>query len=132
MTLAEIILTVLIQSLFCLGWRVVISEGQILYFIRKPFEFEKDSKINNYYRNKLRQYVLQSDENVYAMRKECIEKSRVMSIWLKPFILCVICFSSVWGGAVFVAMHGFLPIQLIVCCISTAFILKIVNDKVDW
>ena len=97
MSLIDIILTIIIQTLFCLGLRTLLSDGQILYFIRKPFENKKHP-----------------------------------SILLKPIILCVVCFSSVWGGAVFVALHGFLPIPLVISCVSTAFILKIVNDKMDW
>lgn len=132
MTLSDILLTIVIQVLFCLGWRVLLSDGQIFHFIRYPFEHEKDSKINNYYRSKLRQYVLSSDKDVYAMRKGYIEKSRKLSLILKPFILCVVCFSSVWGGSVFVAMHGLLPIPLIICCVCSAFVIKVINDKVDF
>lgn len=97
MTLLDILLTIAIQVLFCLGLRQLLSEGMILHFIRKPFE------------NKKRNHWI-----------------------LKPFILCVVCFSSVWGGSVFIALHGFLPIPLIISCVSTAFIIRVINDKMDW
>ena len=96
MTLVDIILTIVIQSLFCLGFRTIISEGMILHFIRKPFENMK------------------------------------RPLWiLKPILHCVICFASFWGGLVFLFLHG-LKIEIILCCICTSFLLKIVNDKVDW
>lgn len=97
MTLIDIILTIIIQSLFCLGFRVLLSEGMILHFLRRPFE-------NMKYPN----------------------------ILLKPILLCVVCFSSFWGGIVFIYMHGLLLPELFLCCISSAFVIKFVNDKVDW
>lgn len=104
MSLTDILLTILVQVLFCAGLRVLMSEGQILYFLRRPFEFE--------------------------------DKRAKFPKWLlfinTPFVVCVVCFSSVWGGAVFIGLHGLLPIPLIICCTSTAFILKLINDKVDW
>lgn len=103
MSLVEILLTIFIQLLFCLGLRTLMSDGMILYSIRQP----------------------------HAKRKY----AKWYDVILKPLILCVICFSSVWGGAVFIGLHGLhlahLP-ALIITCVSSAFILKIVNDKVDW
>lgn len=34
----DIIIHSLVISLWCLGFRTITDEGQILYFIRKPFE----------------------------------------------------------------------------------------------
>src|SRR3990167_10622598 len=99
MILYEILITIIIQSLFCLGLRVLFSEGQILHFIRKPFAHADLKPLTLFI--------------------------------LKPIVICVICFSSVWGGAVFILLNGFQPVELIISCVSTAFILKIVNDKVD-
>lgn len=101
MTLVDILLTIGIQVLFCLGLRQLLSDGMILHFIRKPFENKK-------------------------------RLTSFASFVLKPFILCVVCFSSVWGGSVFIALHGFLPIPLIISCVSTAFIIRVINDKMDW
>lgn len=50
---------------------------------------------------------------------------------LKPFILCVVCFASVWGGGVFVSLHG-LHWEIIICCVSATFIIKVINDKVEF
>lgn len=99
MTLADIILTIIIQVLFCLGFRTLLSDGMILHFIRKPFENTK------HYSN--------------------------WHIILKPIILCVICFSSFWGGLTFLFIHG-VKWEIIICCISSAFVIKFVNEKIDW
>lgn len=36
--------TTLIIVFFCLGWRIITSEGQIFYFIRKYFEDRTENK----------------------------------------------------------------------------------------
>lgn len=132
MSLVEILLTIIVQVLFCLGFRTLLSDGQIFHFIRKPFEFE-DSKLMNFLKERLRRRVLISTDNAYQTKKHYERVSNRISWCLKPFIICVVCFSSVWGGAVFIVLHGLhhLP-ELIISCISSAFILKFINDKVDW
>ena len=100
MNLIDILLTIIIIVLFCLGLRTLFCEGMILHFVRKPFENMKSPAWN---------YIL------------------------KPVVLCVVCFASVWGGTVFILLHGFLPvIELIICCVSSAFLIHIINDKMDW
>ena len=131
MNLHEILLTIIIQTLFCAGLRVLLSDGQIFHFIRKPFEYDPDSKLMNIYRERLRKRVLISTNDAYKLRKHYEKLSNRMSYILKPFILCVICFSSFWGASVFIALH-WVRWEIILCCISTAFILKVLNDKVDF
>lgn len=121
MTLVDILLTIAIQVLFCLGLRQLLSDGMILHFIRKPFQYDHHKEVMNVF---LKWGI--------AYKKEDIKKSKVLHFILKPFILCVVCFSSVWGGSVFIALHGFLPIPLIISCVSTAFIIRVINDKMDW
>jgi len=103
MSLIDILLTIVLIAAFCLGLRTLMSDGQIFHSIRAP----------------------------HAKRKY----AKWYDVILKPLILCVVCFSSVWGGAVFVALHGLhlttVP-ELIICCVSSTFIIKVINDKVDW
>lgn len=132
MTLVELLLTIVVQVLFCGGLRVLLSDGQILHFIRKPFEYEEGSKIMNFLRERLRKKVLISANDPQKLRKKYQSVSAKIGVILKPFILCIVCFSSVWGGSVFIALHGFLPIPLFISCVSTAFILKIINDHVEF
>ena len=131
MTLINILFTIAIQSAFCLGLRTLLSDGQIFHFIRSPFEFEQ-SKMMNFLKNRLRRRVLITTENAFEHKKKYEKLSNKISIILKPLLLCVICFSSVWGGLVFVVLNGLQPIELIICCISSAFIIKVINDKIDW
>ena len=132
MSLTDIILTIIIQVLFCGGLRVLLSDGQILHFIRSPFEYETDSKLMNIFRERLRKRILVSTNNAYKLKKHYEKLSNQVGYCLKPFILCVICFSSVWGATVILLLNGFQLKELIICCISTAFILKIISDKVDF
>lgn len=101
MQLSEILINIIIISLFCLGLRTILSDGMILHFIRKPFEGKKGPGKYDYL--------------------------------LKPVILCVVCFASVWGASVFITLNGWdkMP-ELIICCISSTFIIKAINDKVEF
>lgn len=121
MGLLDIILTVIIQVLFCAGVRVLLSEGMLLHFIRKPFQYDHHKEVMNFL---LKWGIAPSDRDY--------KYSKVLHFALKPFLLCVVCFSSVWGGSVFIGLHGLLPVPLIISCVSTAFILRVINDKVDW
>lgn len=101
---------------FCLGWRIITDEGNLLYFIRKPFEDLEDN--------------LEMHENLYNSFKEAAILKRMkflkIKIYLsKPFILCITCFASLWGAAVFVTLNGFHVNQipnLIINSISASFI----------
>lgn len=101
---------------FCLGWRIVTDEGNLLYFIRKPFENLQDN--------------LEMQTELYKSfkSKKVLEKIKLLKVkiyLLKPIILCITCFSSVWGAVVFVTLNGFHVNQipyLIINSISASFI----------
>jgi hypothetical protein len=133
MTLIDIILTTIIISLFCLGLRTVFSDGMIFHFLREPFEYDTHSKVMNVFRRKLQRIALSGTDDLTKQRKRYLRLSEKLNIYLKPFLLCVICFSSVWGGSVFIALHGlhFIP-ELIISCISSAFIIKLISDHVEF
>lgn len=122
MSIQDYILTILIQSLFCLGLRTVMSDGMIFHFIRHPFERNSADVMN----------FMESNIKTHNQRILYRRMSDRLSFFLKPVLLCVICFSSFWGSIVFIVLNGLIIVPLIICCISTAFILKIVNDKIDF
>lgn len=128
MTLTDILFTIIIQVLFCLGLRQLLSEGMILHFIRKPFQYDKHKTVMNLYIPHTSEFCIFDDDSVRILTK----RSKILGYILKPIILCVVCFASVWGGSLFIALHGFLPIPLIICCVSSTFIIRAINDKVDW
>ena len=107
---------------FCLGWRIITDEGNILYFIRKPFD-------DNY---KLYETILERIEHFKkydtSLVKELqlsILKHKIINYIGKPFVLCITCFASIWGTAVFVSLNGFtiqLIPQLIITIVSASFI----------
>ena len=133
MNLIDIILSTIIISMFCLGLRTLFSDGMILHFLREPFEYDSHSKVMNLFRRKLQRMALSGVDDLTKQRKRYLRLSEKLNFYLKPFLLCVICFSSVWGGSVFIVLHGlhFIP-ELIICCISSAFILKLINDHVEF
>ena len=133
MSLTDIILTIAIITLFCLGLRTLFSSGMILHFMREPFEFEEESKLMNFLKRKVQSAALQGTENLHNRRKKFAKLSERISFFLKPFLLCVICFSSVWGATVFMVLHGLHHIpEMFICCISSAFVIKIINDHVEF
>lgn len=117
MTLPDILWTIIIQTLFCLGFRTLLSEGMILHFIRKPFEIGKYGMLN-IFKNK-------------CNAEKYIRIGNNINFILKPILICVICFSSFWGGLVFLFLNGF-KWEILICCISTAFVIRFINDKMDW
>lgn len=131
MSLIEILLTIILISSFCLGLRTIMSEGQLIHFIREPFEYERDSKMMNFLRRKLQRISLNQYENLNQIRKRYCKKSQMLGYILKPFLLCVVCFPSFWGSILFLFLHG-IKWEWVICIISSTFLIKAVNDKVDW
>jgi len=87
-------MTTLIATIFfCLGWRIVTDEGQLLYFIRKPFE-----------RNISRLEVKRG--NPFIPKKEVI-RLELINYFGKPFVLCITCMASIWGATIFIILNGF-------------------------
>lgn len=79
-------------SLFCIGLHIVMGEGMLLHFIRKPYDRNYDklevitNEIKSGFRNKDGEY----------WRRTIIE------VLLKPVIGCVVCYSSFWT----IVWHG--------------------------
>lgn len=132
MNLLDIILSIIIITLFCLGFRTIISLGQILHFIREPFEYDGKSEVMNFLKRRLQKKALKGVEGLQQIRRDYVKLSNRINWILKPFVICVICFSSAWGATIFLTLNGFYWRELIICCICSAFIIKIINDKVDW
>lgn len=112
-----LLLTILITVLFCLGWRIITDEGNLLYFIRKPFEKALDS--------------YEMNKELYAKFKYSKDvKRRVLFLKFivfisKPFVLCITCFGSLWGAAIYLTLNGISVSQipyLIINCIAASFI----------
>lgn len=101
-------ITLICTVLFCLGWRIVTDEGQLLYFIKKPFE-------DNYNRiNALTE----------LGKKTPISRTVIYYIG-KPFVMCITCMASIWGTVIFIAINGIqvsLIDNLIWNCIAASFI----------
>lgn len=118
----QILFTLFCTVVFCLGWREVTDKGNILYFLRKPFEGLYD-KIENY------KFILK--DGCYLMHDDFPNYERRI-IWCKfllyiakPTVLCITCMASVWGATVFIYFNGIsthLIGYLIFNCISASFI----------
>lgn len=108
------IVTLIMTVAFCLGWRIITDEGNLLYFIRKPFE----NIINQ----------LELNEELYLSFKNPIVKNRIKILkiklyFAKPFVLCITCFGSIWGAAVYLSLNDTIIIQhLIINSIAASFI----------
>lgn len=105
---------------FCLGFRLVTDEGNLLYFLRKPFELMQDN--------------LEMNQELYLSLKNPIVKNRIKILKLKlylakPLILCITCFGSLWGAAVFIVLNGF-HIDLIPNLIINSFAASFIQTYV--
>lgn len=101
------ILTLFFTVAFCLGLTIITQEGQLLYFVRKPF-VDLDIMIENFQALKL-------------------SKCKIFFLKLKyfigkPLIGCITCMASVWGAAIFLSLNDFDLVKLIINCISASFI----------
>lgn len=117
MELTQLILTILISSLFCLGWNEITSEGNVLYFIRKPFNVIWDSTEH------LEQRISLLETNISLLDISCLEKentyieigklkralslNKIVNFIAKPIIHCITCYGSFWGATVFIFLNGF-------------------------
>lgn len=118
------ILTLFWTVAFCLGWRIVTDEGQLLNFLRKPFD---DAITNAEVYEERRRVLLQfnTDKELIDVLEQRIFFAKLIYYIGKPFILCITCMASVWGFVVFVSLNGFNETQitrLIINCISASFI----------
>lgn len=95
---------------FCLGWRIVTDEGQLLYFIREPFE-------NNLNR-----------VNALKELSTKIPKWRTAIYYIgKPFVLCITCMASIWGTIIYTSLADTFSLKyLILHCFSASFIQTVI------
>lgn len=86
-------------------------------------------------RERLRKRTLNGETNPASLRKKYISQSAIIRTLLKPFLICVVCFTSFWGSLVWININSFelsLFPELLIGCISSAFLIKVINDKVDF
>lgn len=132
--LLTIIFQILIMSVFCHGWNILLWDGMLFSKVRKWY----DDKYN---------YMEDFDEGLILKPIPPLESfitikppskfDRFLLFILKPVIGCVICFASVWGTVAFVGLKlieaqytGFAVISVpewLICIICTVF----VNYKLD-
>lgn len=100
--------------LFCLGWRIITDEGQLLYSIRKLFEdIESDYD-----------YHLEREKN-FGEKINNYKKftSKLLMFVGKPFVICITCMSSFWGCLIYWYMTTeFIIINMGINCICASFI----------
>lgn len=121
----QILFTLFCTVVFCLGWREVTDEGNLLYFLRKPFEGlyskieNKEFMITDLKSETNRNYALLS---IYSQDLSWL---KLIYYFAKPTVLCITCMASVWGCVVFIYFNGIsthLIGYLIFNCISASFI----------
>lgn len=108
--------TLFLTVAFCLGWRIITDKGNLFYFVRKPFELMQEN--------------LEMNEDLYAAYKNPLVFYRIQKLkqklyLVKPFVLCITCFGSLWGTVVYTSLNG-IDIQhiphLIINCVAASFI----------
>lgn len=109
---------------FCLGLRIASDEGQLLYFLRKPFD------LASYY-IQIEQEKLKLWENfppekpVSDVLKKSLRQHKLILNIGKPLIYCITCMASIWGGIIFISLnglHGGLITPLILNSFAASFI----------
>lgn len=108
--------------LFCLGWRMVTDEGQLLHFIKRPFLDSLDFIEN--YEDKMLLAKTYDKPSVDVLKRSLLKHKLIYYIG-KPFVLCITCYASLWGITVFVTLNGLnsdLIAPLILNCVSASFI----------
>jgi len=113
---SQFIFTLFCIVFFCLGWRTITSEGQLLYFLRKPFEnlqgqIENAESLSKCFRNK-------------GIRKQIL-LMKLKFYMAKPVVLCITCMASVWGVVIFITLNACTVTTapyLIIACVAASFI----------
>lgn len=116
--------TLICTVLFCLGWRMVTDDGQLLYFIR---EFFKDCETDNEH---LESTIAFSPKENYRKIETKIFINKALILFGTPFVLCITCMSSIWGITVFYFYHivtlqafgQYWFLELAFNCIAASFI----------
>ena len=108
--MVSIILTAIISAFVCVGIDILFSDGMALSFVRTPLENWLERCENR------KQFALDSvpysneTELDKALTIDEINRRyafvEVIRYMLKPFVLCVYCFSSVYGILTYGAING--------------------------
>jgi hypothetical protein len=121
----QLLLTILTTVLFCLGWNIVTSENNLLYFIRKPFEKAIDNI--EMYNDRLNMLSKFSNDTLHAVSwlKKTILINKIIFYIGKPFVLCITCYASIWGVVIYITLNGLsmssIPF-IIINCVSASFL----------
>ena len=108
--------------LFCLGLYTITQEGQILHFLRKPFD--NNSSNLEVINERLNHFKL-FDKSLVGSVKWIVIKRKLIQIIGKPFIHCITCMASIWGLIMFITLNGLhfnLIPAMIINSISASFI----------
>jgi hypothetical protein len=98
---------------FCLGWRTVTSEGQLLYFIRKYFE-DIESDI----------------EHKEDIGLKCNLWIRLLNFIGRPFVICITCMASIWGITIYLLLtKDFTVVAMVLNCFAASFIQTFIYKK---
>jgi hypothetical protein len=124
MELTQLILTIFITALFCNGWNIITDKGKLLYFIRKPFDNAMDNIDQTESKIQLLSQFKNNKYHLDYLKKRLLFNKALYYIG-KPFVLCITCYSSIWGFSVFVALNGLhidtIP-HLIINSVSAAYL----------
>jgi hypothetical protein len=124
---SQLLYTILITAIFCNGWNIITDKGNILSFIKKPFE----SAIDNIDEIEAKIELIKKFGDIKLLRRLNVQLylNKVLYYIGKPFVLCITCYSSIWGFSVFVALNGLhidtIP-HLIINSVSAAYLNTII------
>lgn len=132
MEYSQFFFTLLCMIGFCLGLFKIMEEGQLLHFLRKPFEgLQEEIEMKSELIRHMQKY--HKDRELIELQHK-ITGLKLKYYLSKPLVLCITCFASVWGGSVFVALNGLnenlLP-YLIIACLTSAYIQTAIYVKVN-
>lgn len=124
MIISQFIFTLFCTVGFCLGLRIVTDKGQLLYFLRKPFDDMKDEIEVNENKIEIHKFAKQIKE--MEMCELMNKMNRQLLYLFKPILLCVTCLASVWGVTWFILLNG-ISIDLIKFMVLNSFIAAFIN-----
>jgi hypothetical protein len=119
----QLLFTIFITALFCNGWNIITDKGNILRFIKKPF----DSAMDNIDEIEAKIELIKKFGDIKLLRRLNGQLYLNKGLYYigKPFVLCITCYSSIWGFSVFVALNGLhidtIP-HLIINSVSAAYL----------
>lgn len=122
----EVIGISLLMAVFCIGVDLSMQQGMIFNPIRERFKckFDRLDQINerNIHRGK------EARERIKALT----DRKRKSLWYLKPTVICVYCFSSFWGSAIFLSTQhihnvhfSLLPFCIFICTGMISIILNL-------